>query len=140
MSEDLNAVARVKARQLRTMDTKDWDGLGRTFAPDVVLDFTEIGGTITTGADAVVAMVRSALDGATSVHQVFQPEITFTAAGASAIWAMQDVVVWQNGTRTIGFGHYHETYTRTDGEWRIATSRLTRLYVDSLPAMPGDPA
>jgi len=140
VSTDLDAIALVKARQLRTMDTKDWDGMGRTFTSDVVLDFTAIGGAVTTGADAVVAMVRSALDGATSVHQVFQPEITVDADGASAIWAMQDVVVWQDGTRTIGFGHYHETYTKIDGEWYIATSRLSRLYSDALPAKQGEPA
>lgn len=29
-----------------------------------------------------------------------------------------------------GYGHYHETYRRIDGEWRIATLRLTRLAVD----------
>lgn len=29
-----------------------------------------------------------------------------------------------------GFGHYHETYERIDGEWRINTLRLTRLRVD----------
>jgi hypothetical protein len=28
-----------------------------------------------------------------------------------------------------GFGHYHETYTRKDGQWRIASLKLTRLYV-----------
>ena len=29
-----------------------------------------------------------------------------------------------------GWGHYHETYERSDGQWRIKTLRLTRLRVD----------
>ena len=28
-----------------------------------------------------------------------------------------------------GYGHYHETYVRIGGQWRIQTSKLTRLRV-----------
>ena len=30
-----------------------------------------------------------------------------------------------------GYGHYHETYEKVDGEWRIKTIALTRLRVDT---------
>jgi hypothetical protein len=33
--------------------------------------------------------------------------------------------------RFRGFGHYHETYRKVSGEWRIATLRLTRLLVQT---------
>lgn len=29
-----------------------------------------------------------------------------------------------------GYGHYHETYEKIDGRWRIKTSKLTRLRED----------
>jgi hypothetical protein len=29
-----------------------------------------------------------------------------------------------------GYGHYHETYEKTDGRWRISSLKLTRLRVD----------
>jgi hypothetical protein len=29
-----------------------------------------------------------------------------------------------------GWGHYHETYVKGDGGWRIQTLTLTRLRVD----------
>jgi hypothetical protein len=29
-----------------------------------------------------------------------------------------------------GYGHYHETYEKVDGRWRIKTITLTRLRVD----------
>jgi hypothetical protein len=33
--------------------------------------------------------------------------------------------------RTLhGYGHYHETYEKLDGEWRIKTMKLTRLRRD----------
>ena len=34
------------------------------------------------------------------------------------------------GVTMVGYGHYHETYQKADGQWRIATSRLTRLRED----------
>ena len=30
----------------------------------------------------------------------------------------------------VGYGHYHETYEKIDGQWRIKTSKLTRLRED----------
>jgi hypothetical protein len=29
-----------------------------------------------------------------------------------------------------GYGHYHETYEKVDGQWRITSSTLTRLRED----------
>jgi hypothetical protein len=29
-----------------------------------------------------------------------------------------------------GYGHYHETYEKSDVTWRIKTTRLTRLRTD----------
>jgi hypothetical protein len=37
-----------------------------------------------------------------------------------------------------GLGHYHETYVRTPGGWRIASLRLTRLRLDIEPLPPTD--
>ena len=38
--------------------------------------------------------------------------------------------MWPDGTRLNGYGHYHETYEKSDGEWRIASSTLTRIDMD----------
>jgi hypothetical protein len=37
------------------------------------------------------------------------------------------------GRKLSGAGHYHELYLRQDGEWRIAESRLTRLWLEMTP-------
>jgi hypothetical protein len=59
------------------------------------------------------------------------PEIQLTSAStATGIWALQDFIVWPDGTRLLGYGHYHETYEKTDGAWRIKSSTLTRLHMD----------
>jgi hypothetical protein len=49
---------------------------------------------------------------------------------------MQDIIEWtdkhpREGWKAIvGQGHYHETYRRCDGRWRIATLSLSRLSLD----------
>jgi hypothetical protein len=43
------------------------------------------------------------------------------------------VIVWPDGRKLVGFGHYHERYRREDGRWQIAESRLTRLLVELTP-------
>jgi uncharacterized protein (TIGR02246 family) len=133
------AIHAVKARYCRTLDTKDWDGFADVFTDDIVMDVTEDAGNIVKGRADVVAQVRWACDNAKSVHQVSSPEISVQDAGnASCIWAMQDRLIFTEGkspippvTRIKGYGHYHETYRRcADGQWRIATLKLTRLIVE----------
>ena len=36
-----------------------------------------------------------------------------------------------------GYGHYHETYEKGAGGWRITTSTLTRLHTDVVAPEPG---
>ncbi len=129
--DDVEAIKQLKARYFRTMDTKDWAGMRQVFTDDVVMDTTDSGGGVVTGADAFLAFLRETLAGAVTVHHGHMPEIHLTSpTTATGIWALQDVIVWPDGTRLHGYGHYHETYAREGGEWRIASSTLTRLHMD----------
>jgi uncharacterized protein (TIGR02246 family) len=129
--DDVEAIKQLKARYFRTMDTKDWAGMRQVFTDDVVMDTTESGGGIVTGADEFVSFLQATLDGAITVHHGHMPEIEVTSpTTARGVWALQDTIIWPGGTRLIGSGHYHETYEKADGEWRIATSTLTRLHMD----------
>jgi hypothetical protein len=134
--EDIRA---VKARYCRFLDTKDWAGLADLFTEDASLDVREdTGSEPFIGREALMVPIRHAVIDARTAHQVHSPEITLTGAdSAQAIWAMQDRVVWSEGksplpgVRSItGYGHYHERYVRRDGVWRIASLKLTRLYVE----------
>ena len=77
--DDIEAIRQLKARYFRTMDTKDWDGMRQVFTDDVVMDTTEAGGGLVTGADEFMAFLREALDGAVTVHQGHMPEIELTS-------------------------------------------------------------
>jgi hypothetical protein len=128
VTDELRAIEQLKAAYCRTLDTKDWSAFRGLFASDFVSDTSESGGGVIEGADRFVAFVRSALANAVTVHQVQQPELELTSAtSASGVWAMQDVVRFAPGVTMHGFGHYHESYAKLDGQWRIKTSTLTRL-------------
>jgi uncharacterized protein (TIGR02246 family) len=136
--DDIEAIRQLKARYFGTMDTKDWDAMRTVFADGVVIDTTESGGPAITGADEFVAFLRDTLADAITTHHGHMPEIEVTSATtATGIWALHDVIKWRDGTRMEGSGHYHETYEKADGRWRIASSRLTRLYMDVSPPSSG---
>ncbi len=136
--DDLEAIKRLKARYFRTMDTKDWGGMRQVFTDDVVIDTTESGGGVVEGADEFIAFLEETLADAVTVHHGHMPEIDLTSpTTARGIWALQDVIVWPNGLRLLGFGHYHETYAKVGDDWRIASSTLTRLHMDLTEAPQG---
>ncbi len=128
--DDWLAIANVKARYCRLLDTKDWTGFAALFAEDAVIDATASGGPRLDGRDAAVAYIRSSLEPAVTVHHVHSPEIEIDGDGARAVWAMKDRLTWPNGRVLDAAGHYHERYARVGGVWRIMESRLTRLFVD----------
>ena len=129
--DDVEAIRQLKARYFRTMDTKDWAGMRQVFADDVVMDTSSSGGGLITGADEFMAFLEPTLQDVVTVHHGHMPEIELTSpTTATGIWSMEDMLRWPDGSEMHGYGHYLETYEKVDGEWRIATSTLTRLRTD----------
>jgi len=128
---DVEAIRQLKARYFRLMDTKDWEAMRQVLMNDVVMDTREAGGNLMTGADPYMAFLREAIGDVVTVHHGHTPEIDLTSeTTATGVWAMEDMLRWPNGSEMHGYGHYHETYEKVDGAWRIKTLRLTRLRVD----------
>lgn len=133
-------VKQLKARYFRCMDTKDWEGFSEQFTSDAVMDVSgEMGSDggdvgITRGNRAIAEFVRGAIDDVVTVHHGHMPEIDVTSpTTATGVWAMEDMLRWPDGAplrEMHGYGHYHEHYEKHDGQWRIASTRLTRLRVD----------
>ena len=132
--DDIEAIKQLKARYFRMMDTKDWDGMREVFADDVLIDTTDSGGRVVAGADEFMAGLREILEDVLTVHHGHMPEIELTSATtATGVWSMEDMLRWPNGSELHGFGHYHETYEKADGRWRIKAMTLTRLRTDFKP-------
>lgn len=134
--DDLEAIRRLKARYCRFLDTKDYEAWKALFAPDVVvrLDMAiSTGGADgqtapdLNGLDEFVPVVLGGVEHAQTKHHVHTPEIDLTSdTTASAIWAMEDLLLFPDGGELFGAGHYHETYEKRDGDWVITSLHLTR--------------
>jgi uncharacterized protein (TIGR02246 family) len=130
---DIEAIKQLKARYVRCADTQDWEGFAEVLTEDYYFDSE---GGVVQGRDEVVAMVSKSLQGASTVHHVFAPEITFTGDDtAEVIWPMEDYVRMSHEGHAFAFhgcGHYWDTYVRTDDGWRLRVCKLTRLRVDPI--------
>lgn len=131
---DVEDIRRLKARYLRAVDDKDWDGLTDVFAVDARLDATR---GVTEGADAIATRLRAGLDGLVTVHRVHQDEIYVCGDEATAVFAMDDLVIHPSTAEATvgihGHGRYHDRFVRTAEGWRLAEMRLERLAVLPLP-------
>ena len=129
--DDIEAIRQLKARYFRTLDTKDWAAMRQVFTDDVVMDTVASGGTVVTGADEIMSFLLGVIGDVVTVHHGHTPEIELTSATtATGIWAMEDMLRWPDGSEMHGYGHYHETYEKAGGAWRIKTLTLTRLRTD----------
>jgi len=129
----IESIKRLKARYCRHLDAKDWSAWRTIFTDDFVSDTSEAGGKVIVGADDFVAFTRKGIGhpAQATAHQVHAPEIELTSATtARGVWALQDVVRFGRGLSLVGYGHYHETYENTTGQWLIKSSKLTRLRED----------
>jgi uncharacterized protein (TIGR02246 family) len=137
----IEEIRAVKARYFRCVDTRDWDGFAGLFVEDALFDISDdVPGAIMRGRAAIVEAASVPLARCRSVHHGHCPEIEILSpTEARAIWAMEDILRWDEGASDIslrslhGFGHYHETYEKRNGRWRIKTMKLTRLLVEHEP-------
>ena len=134
--EAIEAIRALKARYFRLIDTKQWGELAAIFAGDLKI-LTPEGKVWLEGGQAYADSLKFGLATATSCHQGLTGEIdVLDAENAKAIWAMQDIIHWEEchpreGWKAIaGRGHYHETYRKEGGLWHIATLSLTRISLD----------
>jgi SnoaL-like protein len=128
----LQELTQAKARYCRLLDNKDWVSLADLLTADMEFDLSDGNSDIApiVGRDNVLADVQSSVAGAKTVHQIHGPEVDLNGDEAHVIWAVQERVVWDNGTSLTAFGHYHDRWVRVDGQWKIAALRLTHLVMD----------
>lgn len=142
--DDIEAIRRLKARYCRFLDTKDYEAWKALFATDVIvkLDMAISSGGADgqtapdlNGLDEFVPVVLGGVEHAHTKHHVHSPEIDLTSdTTATGIWAMEDLLLFPDGSELFGAGHYHETYDKRDGRWVIASLHLTRTILRFTPA------
>lgn len=137
---DLDQIRDLKARYCRYADTKQWEEVGRLFTDDAVMRFYNVDGSLANEVPAAefAGTIGGRVGAGQPIHHLFSHEIAFTSdTTATGVWAMEDLIFHDRQahpdapfTSMHGFGHYHDSYRKADGVWRIAGSRLTRLRVD----------
>ena len=142
-ADELEALRQLKARYCRFLDTKQVESWRTVFTTDVVVTLdlaVSTGGADPTTAPGprgpngpvnFVPMVMGGLENVATMHLPIQeshtPELTLSSATtATGIWAMEDWLVVADGSELHGAGHYHETYMKHDGDWRIGSLHLTQ--------------
>ena len=143
----IEEIKQLKSRYFRFLDTKDWQGMSAIFCDDAVFDAraslsldgagtegraAESNDWVYRGGRVIVEFIKGAVGTSHTVHHGHCHEIEILSPeAASGVIAMEDQIWEEKGvTMTLhGCGHYHETYRRVDGRWRIHTSRISRLYV-----------
>jgi SnoaL-like domain len=125
---DIDAIAQVKYRYLRALDTKDWDEFAETLTEDVTGDYGER--LHFTNRTELVEYMRSSIGpGVITEHRVTHPEITVDGDEAKATWYLQDrVIVVEFNFMLIGAAFYHDTYRRTSDGWKISATGYDRTY------------
>lgn len=132
IASDWFDLVQAKARYCRLLDTKDWQALAGLTTENIEFDLSDGNPDVTPiyGRDNVLGAIRASVEGAKTVHQVHAPEIELTGDTADVIWAVQERVVWDNGTSLTAYGHYHDRWVRIGSEWKISALRLTHLIMD----------
>lgn len=142
-------IKQLKASYFRALDTKDWVLMREIFSSNPSADYrgavdensSEGGGTVAnavnsqvlTDTDMIADGLRDALAGCKSSHLGGNAEITILPDGtAKGVWAMQDWLWFEDTspkTRLRGHGHYHNTFVKESGRWKIKSLRLSRVNV-----------
>jgi hypothetical protein len=147
----IDDIKQLKARYFRLMDTRDFNGMAGVFCRDAFFDCSEgmyatpVGGkpegmvgAVIHGRDAIMAWIRGAFAEQTGTHQGHCHEITIDSdTEAHGVIAMEDYIRGLDRKSPLihATGHYWERYRVEDGAWRIAETKLTRLFNDLDPAL-----
>lgn len=125
---DKEAIALVKYRYLRALDTKDWPAFADTLTKDVTGDYGDR--LHFTNREELVEYMRLSIGpGVITEHRVTHPEITVDGDEGTAVWYLQDrVIVTEFNFMLIGAAFYHDIYRRTPDGWKISATGYDRTY------------
>jgi hypothetical protein len=130
---DIEDIKQLKALYFEYADGQKWDQLAEEILTE---DFYfDSDAEPIQGRDAVIEMVSTSLTGATTVHHGHTPRITIDGDTATGTWHMADYVTipLPSGDAYVirGYGYYHDAYRRTPEGWRLCSSTMQRIRVDS---------
>lgn len=143
----IEAIRDIRAKYWRGVDTSDGELVRSILAEDCVLDYMGCCTDPVSGVDHMPEMnvvlkgrfswISDAFEGPriVTVHQGHQHEIVVSGkTSAEGIWYFTDRFFVPPGgsfTRLTGYGTYHDTYEKADDGWKLKTTRIERIWVET---------
>ena len=134
-ASDELAIADLKYRYVRYLDTKQWEKLKDLLTDDATASYGG-GAYVREGRDAILEFLVTNMDSESlhTSHRVSQPEISVSGDVATGRWALSDTVVDVTlGVFISGAAYYEDTYERTEAGWLIASTGYRRLFEYMVP-------
>jgi hypothetical protein len=122
---DIEQIKRLKARNLRHLDLKQWEEMAKTFAPHCTTRWVD-GKLCFEGREAIMEFLKKTPfavgEVAITVHQPASPEIEITSeTTAKGTWRLYNPVIFRHTNHSyLLLAFYHDEYEVVDGEWKIA--------------------
>ncbi|MGG1441068.1 nuclear transport factor 2 family protein [Brevibacillus laterosporus] len=135
----IEEISNLKARYVRYADEKKWSQLAELFTPDAIFEAYDEQGNLHVqmrGHEEIRNTINNNVGAAQPIHHIFSCEFDVTSATtAKAVWAMEDNIIFPQGAGSEfssirGYGHYHDSYIKIDGEWFIQSLKITRVKME----------
>ena len=131
--EDELAIRNLLARYADAVARRDADAWVGTWAPDCVWDLG--GGRVTHGQQETLELWRTSIAKYPWVVQVPASGLLELVDGeARGTWYVIEFNNLVDGTGVLHVGHYRDTYTQVDGQWRFATRAFHLMYRGAMDA------
>ncbi len=132
---DMEEIKKVKRKYWWCVDEKRMDDLADCFAEDATADYAM--GIYLEGREAIIEFLKENVAreelGVISVHQGYNPEIEITGeTTAKARWGMFNYMSFGQAKTVIkSWQYYNDEYVKTDGEWKIKTTKITYITTET---------
>ena len=134
---DVQAIKDLKSRYLHALDTKNWDELETTMAPNISAAYAD-GKLVFHGPKQVIHYFKDSMpDTAIALHQGHDPVIRLESdTAACGKWYLQVNMIFTEGspycgTQIQGSAIYTDKYVKVDGRWLIEDTSCLRVYEES---------
>lgn len=127
---DRGQIGDLLAAYATALDTRDWDALGRVFAPGASCDYGSLGSP--SGVGEITSLVRSTLDGLDATQHLIG-NVTVKVDGDQAtaecyLIAQHIRAGAPGGDHYLIGGRYSDRMVRTPDGWRISHRTLHRMW------------
>ena len=120
--KDVQAIKELKSRYFCAMDTKDWEAMEATMAPDIETSYSD-GKLVFHGPKEITNYLAETMPKTEiTLHQGHNPQIWFESdTVAYAKWYLQYDLLFDKG----------DTYEKIDGQWLIQDTGYLRIFEES---------